>query len=117
MAGNHPSSISYAMTRVQPSLSTSPRLRESSEVSLMRVGRILVVFMVVGRKMRRHLYIQLIENRFTGSLMLRGLSIVIPILALTLDQEVHYKYTEIHLTKRMLDTASQTGMVKVPTTE
>ena len=81
MAGHLPSSISYAMTRALPSLSTSPRLRESSEVSLNRVGRVVVVLRisVLGRKMRKHSYFQLIENRFTGSLMLRTLSIVVPI--------------------------------------
>ena len=101
------------MTRDQLSLSTSPRLRESSEVSLNRVGRVVVVN---GSKMRKHSYIQSIENRFTGSLMLRRLSFVVPDGALTLEQK-HYKYTEIHLTKRMLDSAAQTGIVVVPTTE
>jgi uncharacterized membrane protein len=75
-----------------------------------------VVFKVVVRKMRKHSYFQLIENRFTGSLMLRGLSIVIPIMALTLE-EAHYQYIKIHLTKRMLDAATQTGIVMVPSTE
>ena len=81
-------------------------------VLLKRVG----IARVIGRKMRKHSYFQLIDNRFTGSLMLRTLSFVIPIGALALE-EAHYKYTEIHLTKRMLDTASQTGMLVVPATE
>jgi hypothetical protein len=66
--------------------------------------------------MRKHSYIQLIENRFTGSLMLIALSIVIQIRGLTLEQ-AHYKYMDINLTKRMLDAATQTGVVKVPSTE
>jgi hypothetical protein len=93
MAGHLTSSISYVMTRALPSLSTSPRLIESSEGTLNRVG----IARVVGSKMRKHSYFQWIENRFTGSKMLRTLSIVIPIMALTLEV-THYKYTEIHLT-------------------
>ena len=81
MAGHLTSSISYAMTRALQSLSTSPRLRESSEGLLKKVGRIVVV----SRKMRNHSYFQWIENRFTGSLKLRRLSIVILIGALTLE--------------------------------
>jgi hypothetical protein len=112
MAGHHQSSISYAMTRALPSLSTSLRLIESSEASLKKVG----ILRVNGRKMRKHSYFQLIENRFTGSLKLIKLSIVVPIMALTLE-EWHYKYVIINLTKRMLDTAKQTGIVMAPTTE
>jgi hypothetical protein len=100
------------MTRALPSLSTSQRRTGSSENSLKRVG----IARLIGRKMRKHSYFQWIENRFTGSLMLRTLSIVVPVMALTLE-EAHYNYTEIHLTKRMLDAATQTGMVVVPTTE
>jgi hypothetical protein len=112
MASHLTSSISYAMTRALPSLSSNPRLRESSEVSLNRVG----IARVDGRKMRKHSYFQLIENRFTGSKMLRRLSFVILIMALTLEQK-HYQYIKIHLTKRMLDAATQTGIVMVPSTE
>ena len=89
MAGHHPSFINYAMTRGRPSLSTSQRLTSSSEVSLNRVGVVMVT-----RKMRKHSYFQLIENIFTGSKMLRTLSIVIQIGALALEQ-LHYKYTKI----------------------
>ena len=112
MAGHHPTSISYAMTRALPSLSSSPRLKESLEDSHKKAG----IIREVGRKMRKHSYFQSTENRFTGSLMLSALSILVPFTALTLDQ-VHYKYTEIHLTKRMLDPATQTGIVKAPNTE
>ena len=115
MAGHQPSSISYAMTRALPSLSSSPRQTGSSEDSLNRVG-VVVVIMVNGRKMRKRTYFQWTENRFTGSKMLRVLYFVVQIGALTLEER-HYKYTEIHLTKRMVDTAKQTGMVMVPTTE
>ena len=75
MAGNEISSISYAMKRAQLSKSTSPRATGSSEVSLNKVG----TETVITKKMRRHSYFQLIENRFTGSLKLSTLSIVIPI--------------------------------------
>jgi hypothetical protein len=71
---------------------------------------------VVGRKMKKHSYFQLTGNRFTGSLMLRMVSIVLQAKALALDV-AHYKYTKIHLTKRILDGAGQTGVVMVPTTE
>jgi hypothetical protein len=69
------------MTRAQPSLSSSPRLTGSLEDSLKRVG----VAIKLGRKIRKHSYFQLTENRFTGSFMLRTLSIVVPIMALTLE--------------------------------
>jgi hypothetical protein len=91
MVGHLPNSISYAMTRALPSLSSSPRLPESLEDSLNRVGKVVVV----GRKMRKPSYFQWTKNKFTGSFRLRTLSIVIPIGALALDQ-VHYKYTMIH---------------------
>jgi hypothetical protein len=113
MAGHLTSSISYAMTRALPSLSSSPRLTGSSEDSLNIVG---ILRQIITRKMRKHSFIQLIENRFTGSKMLSTLSIVIHIGDLALDY-AHYKYTKIHSTKRMLDTASQTGIVMVPSTE
>jgi hypothetical protein len=82
MAGHLQSFTSYVMTRAQPSLSLSPRLTGSSEDSLKKVG----IVRVDGLKMRELSYIQLIENRFTGSLMLRGLSIVVPIKALTMEE-------------------------------
>ena len=82
MAGHHPSSTSYAITRALLSLSSSPRLPESSEDSLNRVGMIRVI----GRKMRKHSYFQSTENRFTGSLRLRKLSFVVQILALALEE-------------------------------
>jgi hypothetical protein len=88
MAGHLPSSISYAMARALPSLSSSPRLPESLEDSHKKAG----IIRVVGRKMRKHSYFQSTENRFTGSLMLRTLSIVIPVMALALET-LHYKYT------------------------
>jgi hypothetical protein len=66
MAIQHPGSISYAMTRAQPSLSSSQRLTGSSEDSVKRVG----VVRLFGRQMRKLSYFQLTENRFTGSLML-----------------------------------------------
>ena len=71
------------MTRALPSLYSSPRLAGSSGASLNRVG---ILRLIIGRKMRMHSFIQLIENRFTGSKMLRRLSGVIPVAALTLDQ-------------------------------
>jgi hypothetical protein len=118
MAGHLRSSISYAITGALTSLSASPRLTRSSEDSLKRVGKKIMIMrlLLISRKMRRHSYIQLIENRFTESLMLRTLSFVIPVGVLTLE-EAHYNYTEIQLTKRMLDAATQTGMVVVSTTE
>jgi hypothetical protein len=82
------------------------------EDSLNRVGKVAVDTI----EMKKHSYFQSKENRFTGSKMLRRLSIVVPIVALTLG-EPHYKYTEIHLTKRMLETAGQTGMAMVPSSE
>jgi hypothetical protein len=82
MAILHPGSISYAMTKAQPSLSSSPRLTGSSEDSLNRVG----IVRLVGRQMRKHSYFQSTENRFTGSLMLNPQSIVIPLGALTLEK-------------------------------
>jgi hypothetical protein len=112
MAGHLPSSISYAMTRALPSLSSSQRLPESLEDSHKRVG----IIRVIGRKMKKHSYFQSTENRFTGSKMLRRLSFVVPVGALALEG-AHYKYSEIHLTKRMLDGAKQTGKVMAPTTE
>jgi hypothetical protein len=111
MAGHNPTSISYVMRRALPSPSSSLRLPRSLEDSHKKAG----IIRVVGRKMRKHSYFQSTENRFTGSKMLRRLSIVI-LGALALEQ-VHYKCSEIHLTKRMLDAASQTGIVKVPSTE
>jgi hypothetical protein len=81
MAGHHPSSISYAMTRALQSLHSSPRLEESSEDSLNRVGTVRVD----RRKMRKPSYFQSTEKRFTGSFRLRRLSIAIPVGALTLD--------------------------------
>jgi hypothetical protein len=86
MAGHLPSSISFAITRALPSLSSSPRLKGSSEDSLKRVGMMEEVNMVIGRKIRKHSYFQWKENRFTGSKMLRALSIVSPITALTLEE-------------------------------
>ena len=82
MAGHETSSISYAITRAQQSQSTSPRLKGSSEVSLLRVG----IVRVITKKMTRPSYFQLIENRFTGSLRLSTLSFVIPIGALALEE-------------------------------
>jgi hypothetical protein len=82
MAGHLPSSMSYAMTKALPSLSSIQVLEGSSEASLNRVG---VVEVADGRKIKKHLYFQLTENRFTGSLMLRTLSIVILIGALALE--------------------------------
>ena len=81
MAGHHPSSTSYAMTRALLSLHSSPRLEESSEDSLNRVGTVRVD----RGKMRTPSYFQSTENRFTGSFMLTTLSFVIPVGALTLD--------------------------------
>ena len=85
MAGRHPSSISYAMTWALPSLSSSQSLAESSEDSLNRVGEMIVFLVVVSRKMKKHSYFQWTENRFTGSKMLRRLSVVVPIAALALE--------------------------------
>ena len=86
MAGHHPSFMSYAMRRALPSLSSSQSLVESSEDSRKRVGkRVGIVRLHFGRRMRKHSYFQWTENRFTGSLMLRRLSIVIPIVALALE--------------------------------
>jgi hypothetical protein len=113
MAGRETSSIIYAMAWALPSPSSSPRLLESLEDSL---NRVRVVVMVVLRKMKRHLYFQLIENKFTGSFKLSMLSIVIPVMALALE-ETHCRYATIHLTKRMVQAASQTGIVMVPFTE
>jgi hypothetical protein len=81
MAGLHPSSTSYAMTRALLSLYSSPRLPESLEDSLNIVGMIRVDI----RKMRKPLYFQWTENRFTGSLRLSTLSIVVQIMALALE--------------------------------
>jgi hypothetical protein len=83
MDGHLPSSISYVMTRALPSLSSSPRLIGYLEDSRKRVGNMLEV---IGRKMRKPSYFQSTENRFTGSKMLRRLSIVIPVGALTLGE-------------------------------
>ena len=74
------------MTRAQPSLSTSLRQIESSEDLLNSVG---IIRLVITRKMRKPLYFQLIENRFTGSLMLIRLSFVVLGMALALE-ELHY---------------------------
>jgi hypothetical protein len=81
MAGQINSSISYAMTKAQPLLSSSPRLPWSLEDSLKRVG----VLLMIGKKMRKPSYFQWTENRFTGSLMLRKLSGVLPIGAQVLE--------------------------------
>jgi hypothetical protein len=81
MAGHHPSSTSYAMTTALPSLSSSPKLPESSEDSLIRVGKVVAV----TKKMRKPSYFQSTDNRFTGSLRLRRLSIVVQIGALALE--------------------------------
>ena len=83
MAGRLQSSISYAMTRALPSLSSSPRLQGSLEDSRKRVGKMLEV---IGRKMRKPSYFQSTENRFTGSKMLGKLSVVIPMMALALEE-------------------------------
>jgi hypothetical protein len=69
------------MGGAQPSLSSSPRLKGSSEDSLKKTG----IVRVNGLKMRELSFIQLIKIRFTVSLMLRRLSIVIPIGALALE--------------------------------
>jgi hypothetical protein len=82
MAGHHPNSTSYAMTRAHLSLSSSPKQAESLEDSLYRIGEVV---MAVSRKMRKPSYFQWTENRFTGSLRLTSLSIVIPIGALALE--------------------------------
>jgi hypothetical protein len=81
MAGHHPSSTNCAMTRVLPSLSSSPRLPGSLEDSRNRVGIIKVII----RMMRKPSYFQSTENRFTGSLRLRKLSIVVQIVVLALE--------------------------------
>jgi hypothetical protein len=81
MAGHLPSFTSYAMTRALPSLSSSQRLKGSLEDSLNRVGKVVAI----TRKMRKHSYFQSTENRFTGSKMLRTLSIANLIMALVLD--------------------------------
>ena len=81
MAGHVRNSTSYAITRALLSLSSSQSLAESSEDSLIRVGKVEVV----PRKMKKHSYFQWTENRFTESLMLRILSFVVPIGALALE--------------------------------
>ncbi len=83
MAGNHPSSISYVMTRAQPSLSSSPRLAGSLEDSLDRVGVEVKNISKIGQ----HSYFQWIENRFTVPKMLMEPkpSIVIPVVAQALE--------------------------------
>jgi hypothetical protein len=109
MAGHLPSFTSYVITRAQPSLSSSPRLAESSEDSRNKVGMIRVI----GSKMRERSYIQWIENRFTGSLKFSTLYGVVLNTALALEQK-DYNYSEINLIKRMLDSATQTRVVIVP---
>jgi hypothetical protein len=74
------------MTRALPSLSSSPRLKGSLEDSRKRAG----IVRVIGRKMKKHSYFQSTENRFTGSKMLRTLSVVIPVGVLALE-DPHYK--------------------------
>ena len=82
MAGHHKFSISYAMKRALPSLSSSQSLVESSEDLLYRVG---LVFLFT-RQMRKPSYFQWTENRFTGSKMLRMLSCVVLFAALALEE-------------------------------
>jgi hypothetical protein len=55
MAGDLPSSMSYAMTKALPSLSSIQGLIGSSEASLIRVG---VAEVEVGRKTKKHSYFQ-----------------------------------------------------------
>jgi hypothetical protein len=81
MAGHVRSSTSYAIIKALLSLSSSQSLAESSEDSLIRVG----TREVVTRKMKKHSYFQWTENRFTESLMLSALSIVVPNGGLALD--------------------------------
>jgi hypothetical protein len=85
MDGRLISSTNYAMKRALPSLSSSPRVPESSEDSLNRAGMLFVG--LIGRQTRKHSYFQLRENRFTGSLMLSLESNVALIMALALEHK------------------------------
>jgi hypothetical protein len=87
MAGHLPSSMSYAITRALPLLSSSPKLPESLVDSLYRIGEVVIS---VSREMRQPSYFQSTENRFTGSFILSTVSILVPVGALALEDK-HYK--------------------------